>query len=284
MSVALNSLLGTEVKIKVVDIGANPIDGQPPYFPLLQAGHAEVVGFEPAPEALAELNRKKGPHETYLPAAVGDGKVHTLHFCASSGMTSLFKPNMRVLGLLHGFTEWARVVRTEEIMTRRLDEVPEAAGFDLLKIDVQGAELMVMQNAVEGLKHALCIQTEVEFMPLYENQPLFSDVDQFLRQQGFVLHRFVDVISRVVKPLVVNNDAHAGLSQIFWTDAIYIRDFTRLELLASDQLLRLAVILYDCYFSADLVLHLLLEFDRRSGTRHGSAYQERGLQARPASI
>src|SRR5271155_4032871 len=135
MPTSLNAILGTDIKIKVVDIGASPIDGKPSYSALLQNGCAQVVGFEPNPDALAALNQKKGPHETYLPAAVGDGKAHTIHFCAASGMTSLFKPNLKLLDLLHGFTEWARIIFTQEVMTRRLDDVPEAAGFDLLKID-----------------------------------------------------------------------------------------------------------------------------------------------------
>lgn len=278
MAAPLNSLLQTEIKIKVVDIGANLIDGRPAYYPLLQQGHAHVVGFEPEPDACAELDLKKGPNETYLPYAAGDGKAHTLHFCAAPGMTSLFKPNFKILDLLHGFSDWAQVIKTEEVMTRRLDDVPEVFGFDLLKIDIQGAELMVMQNAVTSLQSALCIQTEVEFMPLYIDQPLFSDVDQFLRQHGFVLHRFDQLISRTLKPLIVNNSIFAGLSQLFWTDAIYIRDFTRLELLTSDQLLRLALILNDCYGSLDLVHLLLSEYDKRTKSGYGKIYQEKGLK------
>lgn len=281
MTPSLNSILETRIMVKVVDIGANPIDGEPTYAPLLRNGDAEVVGFEPAPDALAQLNRKKGPRETYLPAAVGDGRPHTLHFCASSGLTSLLQPNFKLLNLLHGFPDWARVVKTEEIETQRLDDIPEVAGFDLLKLDVQGAELMILENAVKGLEQAVCVQTEVEFVPLYVDQPLFADVDRFMRRQGFVLHRFQDLISRVIKPLTIRDDIYAGLSQIFWTDAIYIRDFTRLELLGSDQLLRLAAILNDCYLSVDLVLHLLVEYDRRSGTRHTQVYQERGLGLKP---
>jgi FkbM family methyltransferase len=246
---------------------------------LLQAGRAQVVGFEPQPEALAELNKKKGPHETYLPHAIGDGGEHTLSICAAPGMTSLLRPNPAVLGLLHGFPEWARVLKTVRVQTKRLDDIPETAQFDYLKIDVQGAELMVFENAVNGLRDALIIQTEVEFAPLYIDQPLFSDVDQFLRRQGFVLHRFAELKSRVFKPLIVNKDIYAGLSQLFWADAIYIRDFTRLDLLSSEQLLRLATVLHDCYQSVDVVLYLLLEYDKRSGTNFGVTYQTQGLSA-----
>lgn len=39
--------------IAIVDVGANPLTGKAPYQPLLDAGAASVVGFEPAPEAFA---------------------------------------------------------------------------------------------------------------------------------------------------------------------------------------------------------------------------------------
>ena len=71
----------------VVDIGANPIEGVPPYKPLLDAQLCRVTGFEPQASALAELNRKKGAYETYLPYAVGDGREHSLNLCAYSGWT-----------------------------------------------------------------------------------------------------------------------------------------------------------------------------------------------------
>jgi FkbM family methyltransferase len=268
----IQSLLNIACPIKVVDIGANPIDGRPPYAPLLASGCAEVVGFEPNLAALEELNRRKGPTETYLPYAVGDGKRHTLRHCQAPGMTSLLEPNPDVLALFHGFPDWGRVLRTEEVDTVRLDDIPETAGLDLLKIDIQGGELMVFQNAAERLGHAVLIHTEVEFLPMYVGQPLFSDVDQFLRQHDFMLHRFEPLTSRAIKPILVNNDPYAGFSQVFWADAIFMRDIVHLDRLSADQLLRLAVILHECYRSYDVALRLLTEYDRRSGTHHGEAY------------
>lgn len=270
--VHLHSLLDVSCRIKVVDVGANPIDGVAPYQPLLAAGHTHVIGFEPNLEALEELNQKKGPNETYLPNAVGDGRRHTLRHCEAPGMTSLLEPNARVLALFHGFSDWGRVVRTEEVDTVRLDDVPQTASLDYLKIDIQGAELMVFENAVERLAGALLIHTEVEFLPMYIGQPLFSDIDHYLRTRGFVLHRFHPLTSRTIKPLMVNNNPYEGLSQVFWADAIFVRDFTDLEPLSDDQVLRLAIILHDCYRSYDLALHLLIEFDRRTGNHYGKKY------------
>ena len=265
-------------RIKIVDIGANPIDGSPPYARMLAAGDADVVGFEPNEAALARLNDMKGANELYLPHAVGDGRRHKLHFCQAPGMTSLLEPNPAVLNLFHGFADWGRVVATEEVDTVRLDDVAETEGVELVKIDIQGGELMALSHARRRLADVLLIQTEVEFLPMYVGQPLFSEVERFLRGEGFMFHRFFPAVSRVVRPLLVNNDIYAGMSQVLWADALFVRDVTRLHALADVQLLKLARILHDCYQSIDLVLHLLTEYDRRTGTALSGAYLS-GLQA-----
>jgi FkbM family methyltransferase len=275
-----HQLVGDFGRVKVVDIGANPIDGTPPYEALLRAGNAEVVGFEPNRDALAKLEARKGPLETYLPHAVGDGGRHTLHLCAAPGMTSLLTPNPEVLNLFHGFPHWGHVVATEAVDTRRLDEIPETAGLDLLKIDIQGGELMVFRNAENRLADALVIHTEVEFLPLYVGQPLFSEVELFLRERGFMFHRFFPVVSRVLQPLLIENNIYAGLSQQAWADGIFVRDITRLERLSDPQLLRMAAIMHECYASIDLVLRLLIEHDRRAKTALAPRYLA-GLKGSP---
>ena len=65
-----------------------------------------------------------------------------------------------------------QVVRTHQVQTTRLDDIPETADVDLLKVDVQGAEMMVFEGAPQRLKSALIVDVEVEFIPLYKNQPL----------------------------------------------------------------------------------------------------------------
>ena len=268
----LNETLGAAIRVKIVDVGANPANGAPPYAAMLSNGDADVIGFEPNPEALAQLDDLKGPHETYLPFAVGDGRRHTLHMCYSSSMSSLLEPDPSLLALYHGFPEWGDVIGKFPIDTVRLDDVPETAGMDLLKIDIQGAELMVFQSAPNRLRDAVVIQTEVEFLPMYRNQPLYSDVDQALRRHGFVLHRFVQTESRVVRPMLLRNDIYANLSQCLYADAVFVKDFTRADRLQPDQLLKAAVILHDCYHSFDLVLLFLAEHDRRTGSTYADRY------------
>ena len=103
MTTSLSELLMPQRLTEVVDVGANPIDGDPPYKAMLTAGLCRVIGFEPQEQALAELQMKKGPNERYLPYAVGDGQRHTLYICRASGMTSLFEPDPAKLGLFNEF-------------------------------------------------------------------------------------------------------------------------------------------------------------------------------------
>ncbi len=271
---SLMELLDDGTVIDVVDIGANPIasDGTPPYQGLLDSGYARLVGFEPNPEALAELNEKKGPHERYLPNAVFDGAEHELKVCQAPGMTSLLEPNMDLLSYYHGFPDWGQVVERIPVSTIRLDDVREIENLDYLKIDIQGGELEVFRHGKKRLNECLVIQTEVEFLPMYEEQPLFSEVEQFLRSQGFLIHRFQAIKSRILKPMLINDNIYGDLSQAFWTDAIFVRDFTKLDQLSPERLKKLALILHDVYGALDMVLLALQVCDDISGTTFARQY------------
>ncbi|MCH8860002.1 MAG: FkbM family methyltransferase, partial [Thaumarchaeota archaeon] len=59
---------------------------------------------------------------------------------------------------------------------------------DFIKLDTQGSELFILQGGIETLSQSIFgVEVEVEFAELYEGQPLFPDVDQFLRSLGFIL-------------------------------------------------------------------------------------------------
>jgi hypothetical protein len=195
-------------------------------------------------------------------------------------MTSLLEPNRVLLTYFHGFPEWGEVLRTEEVETVALDDVSEISDADLLKIDIQGAELMVFRHAPRLLQRCVVVHTEVEFLPMYIGQPLFSEVEQHLRGAGFVLHKFDPLVSRTVAPMAVDGDIYRGLGQVFWADAIFVRDFTRPEALSDEKLLKLCIILHDMYKSYDIVLRLLQEHDRRRATRYGNRYVA-GLESSP---
>ena len=148
MSDELLSLLSPARLTHVVDVGANPIDGAPPYKQMLSQGLCTVTGFEPQEQALAALNERKGPLETYLPHALGSGGQATLNICQYSGWTSLLQPSAAALAVFPQFQANAKVVAQMPVFTHKLDDIHEVRPFDLLKIDVQGAEMAVFQGAL----------------------------------------------------------------------------------------------------------------------------------------
>src|ERR1700724_1312837 len=83
-----------DLPLIIVVVGANPLAGvKGPYQILLDTSLASLVGFEPDSAAFDQLQAIKGPRQTYLPVAVGDGKRHQFRICAMSGMNSLLAPN-----------------------------------------------------------------------------------------------------------------------------------------------------------------------------------------------
>ena len=249
--------------VEIVDIGANPIDGDPPYRPLLHGGWGRVTGFEPQRDALAELRRRAGPQERYLPHAIGDGHRHTLTLCATSGFASLLEPDERQLELLTDFPGLARVTAREPVDTRRLDDVAEITAVDFLKIDIQGGELAVLRAGRDKLRRAVAVQTEVGFHRLYREQPTFADVDLELRHQGFVPHRFVTSRTWPIAPVVWADPLERAARHLVEADLLYVRDPVRLADCDDAQLGRLALIADIVYGSAGLALRCVLALIER---------------------
>ena len=157
-----------------------------------------------------------------------------------------------------------QVVKKEEIPTKRLDDIQSDLGeVDFVKLDVQGGELDVIQGGQAVFSQALVVQTEVEFVPLYKNQPLFAEIDQAMRQLGFEFHRFLGLSGRTMKPLVVVANPFQPVSQHLWSDAVYVRDMMKLETISPPKLLKMALVLHEVYQSYDLVHHVLKKFEQR---------------------
>ena len=261
----------------VVDIGANPIEGTPPYRSLLDAQLCRITGFEPQASALAELNLGKGAHETYLPYAVGDGNEHTLNICAYSGWTSTFVPDAAALEVFSHFKDNARVVERIPVQTRRLDDLAEVDDIDFLKIDIQGGELAVFAHGREKLKNAVAVQTELQFVNLYEGQPSFGEVDLELRAQGFIPHAFAGLKKWPISPLRFGADPTRALNQLLEADLVYVRDFVRCDRMSSEQLKQLCLIAHCCYDSFDLAGRCLEALDRRNAIQAGALQQYIGM-------
>ena len=248
-----------------VDIGAMAL-GTEPYAPLVDQGVGTVIGFEPVSEECEKLNQMhRHSGHLFLPHAIGDGSAGVFNLCNYPMNSSLFVPNMPLLEKFQNLGELMQVVRRERIDTKRLDDIAEVSEADYLKMDAQGAELAILMGARRLLEQVMIVHTEVEFVPMYEGQPLFADVDAELRQQGFLLHKFQSMAGRPFKPFACGNNPSSPINQVLWADVIYVKNFTEFDEISPRKLLKLAIMLHELYQSFDLCAVAIKSFDEQTG-------------------
>lgn len=265
--------------IKIVDVGASDIGNGEAYHMLVDAGLASVVGFEPNQEACEKLNKNNRDGRCrFLPYFIGDGNPAVFHETNWVATGSLYPPNTPLLEKFQNLAELVTPVAQHKVQTTRLDDIAEIERIDFLKMDIQGAELMALKNAEQKLKETLVIDVEVEFVELYKGQPLFADVDQYLRSQGFVFHCFNPCPSgRAFKPLQSKEDINATVRQQLWSDVVYVRDWMNLDRLTEEQHYLYATLIHVLFGSIDLAHLVLRHLDQVTGANLSKRYLEQVL-------
>lgn len=266
---------------RLVAVGAADTGQEPAWGKLVEAGLAEVVAFEPDEAACATLAARHPQGWTIVPAALGAGGPATLHLCRSPFCTSLLPPDMATARLFTGLAEYMEPIGTALVQTRRLDDVAEAQGAAWLSLDVQGAELLILEHGLSVLASAQVVELEVQFVPHYQGAPGLAEVDAFLRAQGFSLHTMKPPQGRAFAPVLIDGDPHRYLRQILWTDLIYVRDVRYLDRLGSPELLQLALLADAALGSIDLAHLALRTFDRRHDTALAAALERASFKPRP---
>jgi FkbM family methyltransferase len=270
---ALNSLSMTICNVGSRKLGQDSDYGSQTWG--LFAPNLTIYGFDADPDACETANqdlaqRAVNWQETHLPYALADGVGEsTLYVTHNPMCSSLYPPNEALMQHFIGLPELAGLAYTCQVETTTLDSVLPTEPVDFLQIDVQGADLRVLQGATQLLSRSvLAIQIEVEFSPLYQNQPLFAEVDQFLRQRGFMLFDLVSVGRMQRSPLC--STSRPG--QVLWADAIYFRDPLQVDDATNpafythpDALLKLACIA-DILEFTDYATELLEQVTLRHGT------------------
>lgn len=269
-----------KIEIQILDIGA-ALGDRPPYQSLVDAGRARITGFEPDARECERLNAQYGKPHRFFPFFVGDGQPATFHQTNWPLTGSLYEPNSPLLEKFQNLAEVVTPVGKHPVDTRRIDDIAEIDDVDFIKIDVQGSELAVFSNALRALSKALLVQTEIEFVELYRGQPMFADVDTFLRGRGFQFHTFSGFGGRAFKPLVANDNVNTPFRQALWADAIYARDWMRLDALDERKLRKYAILAHDLLQSYDLAHLALAALDRKTGTRFAPDYL--GRLGKPAA-
>ncbi len=170
----------------IIDIGSN--EGQfaekfSHLFPL-----ANFYCFEPLPDVLDVLEKKFSENKNFhfFKYALGeeDGSkiINRNEYSPSSSILSMKDAHKEAF-------DFARKETGEEIVIKKLDDIRELSEIEkpyLVKIDVQGYELPVIDGGTNIIKNADMIIIETSFVQLYEESPLFEDIYKKLIKIGFV--------------------------------------------------------------------------------------------------
>lgn len=182
------------------------------------------ICFEPDKEEYESLKKKISKNVTiYQNALYKEKSKVTLNLTKSRGCSSLFKPNKVVI---KNYPDSAKfeIEETVSMDALSLDELYKEKAFsnlDFIKIDVQGAELDVLKGGKSFLsENSIGIEVEVEFQELYEKQPLFSDVDCFIRN-SIGLH--IQDLRKTYWKYPEGIGVGATKGQLIFGDALYFR-------------------------------------------------------------
>jgi len=228
-------------KIVLFDVGSRDMGNE-----LRQiAPLVECYAFEPEPEEYERLVKVGGNYDNLsetnkyysvkydchaLHNRTGEG---TLFITASPRFSSLLEPNQKTI---EKFPYWnvngAEIKHSLQVEDRvpvpvtTLDDVVEDKFYvkhiDYLKLDTQGTELDILQAANKLLdQHKVSvIKCEVWFQSYYKNQPLFCDIDSFLRKKGF---RFLDYypVNDYSKVNTIRPAPYNDRGMLYFSDAYY---------------------------------------------------------------
>jgi FkbM family methyltransferase len=183
----------------------------------------KLIGFEPDKAECARLNRSSRPEERYVPLALHryTGRT-TLYRTADPACSSFYEPDQELVARYPEGLQCIRRAGRRTVPVVALDDWAErhaVADISFLKIDTQGSELDILKGAAKTLTQCVGVQVEVVFSPLYHGQPLFADVDRWLRRRGFTFWQFTELTSY--------SQTGAPLGRLFWANAIYFRDFAK---------------------------------------------------------
>lgn len=246
----------TNNPLVVLDIGAS--GGIKPRWEKLDAEHIAVL-CEPDPREFDNLSATLPTNYRLISTALSDHKGKTaFNLCRKQMCSSILKSNFEKLRFYHQ-AERFDIIDNVELDVDTLDNALKGVvdRVDFIKIDAEASELFILKGASNTLKNVLGMEIEVSFFPIRKDQPLFEDVQAYVRQAGFEL---IDIRGDYWKRNIKNGYQNHRKGQMIWGDVLYFRSpeylFNKFDGLTADIIER-QFFVYMAYGYHDLALTLL---------------------------
>ena len=188
-------LLQDRESITILDIGAYTGETVCKYVKTFS--NAYVYAFEPFPDSFEKLvSTCKGmPVKTFNYAFSDNVEKIKLHVNADPSCNSIFP---RVKDGKKYYSEKAENIGHIEVPSITIDHFcneQKISYIDILKIDVEGAEIKVFSGGLEKFSsHAIgLIYAEVTFVPHYQGGCMFHELSVFLSKYDYTLLNFYNL-------------------------------------------------------------------------------------------
>ena len=174
---------------------------------------AELHSFEALPDSYERLVNKCSTLKNFHPVNVAlSDKTGEIEFflCENSTGSSSMLEMADIHKEAYPHTASNRSLKVKAIT---LDEYMSDKSSDLqkktilMKLDVQGAEKIVLDGAVNTLKHVKYIFCEINFVETYKGCVLFSELNRMLENQGFVMSGVENVSQSPANGMYLQADA-----------------------------------------------------------------------------
>jgi FkbM family methyltransferase len=181
---------------KVLDIGAHR--GEFAAASRRFLGSEKIWLVEPQPGPAERLRQQFRPEDGFavIEAAVSDrsgtAEFHVHEQRGSSSLLAIDPAAREVYGL---DPDESAVIRVPCLSLDELFEKHGVGTVDLMKVDIQGAEHLLLRGGSRALEQIRAIYIEVNFQSVYEKGATFTEVHAPLAEKGFKL-AFLDDFRR----------------------------------------------------------------------------------------
>lgn len=186
------------------------------------------VGFDPNKEECQRLSKLPSPYKNahFSPYAIaGDVGQAVMHLTESPLCYSILRPRHQWLRRFSFYNLFNEIGKSTVNCTT-LNYLAENEGLraDIIKLDTQGLELPILRSASTVLSDTFCVETETGFVENYVGETVAAEVDEFMRDNGFLL--FDIKIHRVGR---ANRFAQQSRQQPLWCESLWMRDYKASE-------------------------------------------------------
>ncbi len=206
----LTRLAGSRI-LQVLEIGA--ADGRDTMKLAKAFPQATVTAFEPLSENFEKLATAaiSQPNIVAVNAAASESSGRMKFYITElADASSLLMPLRTELT----FDKYMTLASETLVDVKSIDEWARDSKvnrIDIMKLDAQGAELGILKGAKQllGRRDIGVIYSEVLFLPIYQEAPLYHDIAMYLASMGYRLHNLYNLV-------------HNQKGELAWGDAIFV--------------------------------------------------------------